>query len=117
MDMQAAKTRGNSKQYHSVARHMRAVRFLHLGCHTAHSSVLTQKKVNGITLFLEGMERKTDFLDIDGAPLRENTNYHVATGGRTQKWTNGLFGIAGHYDDQSRRFWVLTALTQPHELT
>jgi hypothetical protein len=40
----------------------------------------------------------------------------TGTGGYMRQWTNRLFGLAGHYDDQSKRFWVLTGLTQPHKL-
>ena len=48
--------------------------------HTAHSSVLTQKEVSGITSVMEEMEKKADFLIADRALFRGHTNYHVPYG-------------------------------------
>jgi hypothetical protein len=58
LDAQAVKTRDCYKGGYSVARHTRAVCFLDLGCHAAHSSVFSQKEVNGITLISGGNGKK-----------------------------------------------------------
>jgi len=71
---------------------------------------------NGRVVGLIDLASPTIYLKSSGSAFEGKASLQ-RTGGRMREWTNGFFGKAGHYDDQSRRFWVLTALTQPHKLT
>jgi len=57
----------------------------------AHSSVLTQKEVTGITPIFSANEKNSDILDADESLPRGYTNYHVPNGFANSKM--GKFGL------------------------
>jgi hypothetical protein len=87
LDAQAVKTRDCYKGGYSVARHTRAARFLNLGCHAAHSSVFSQKEVNGITLISGGNGKKKMASSIPTElPFEETQTIMCLMDLPTQRW-------------------------------